>query len=94
MFYVFYGKVIEDKQEGIKITYPFLGGETDTKENADILARELVNDRSNQATIIPKIFIGQSITEVYNAAHKKFEKMAENMMECEAMIERRNRKFT
>lgn len=85
-YYVYYGKVIDDKKQGIKITYPFLGGQSETEVGAEQLARDLVNDKSQQAIIIPKIFESGSIMLAMFEAKKKFNRMATNMYECAEIV--------
>ncbi len=85
-YYVYYGKVIDDKKQGIKITYPFLGGQSETEVGAEQIARDLVNDKSQQAIIIPKIFESDSIIVAMFDAKKKFKRMATNMYECAEIV--------
>lgn len=95
-YIVFYCKVVEDKEVGILVDFPFYGGEATTEADAEIIARTLVNEQQqNQITLIPKVFEkldGQTITDVMEEARKRFDKMSRSMYDCEEVMDRRKKK--
>ena len=93
-YVVVYGKVIEDKEEGMIFTFPFFGGEAGSLQGAEDIAKELVNDKTRQAIVIPHIFNkkkGESLQAVLDGAKKRFRRMEEDMYECEEIYERRRK---
>lgn len=92
-FIVIYGKVTEDKEDGIFFHYPFFGGETDSLQKAEQIARTLVNDKTKQAIVIPHIFHmkrGEDLSDIMEQAKKRFRRMEADMYECEEMYEKRS----
>ena len=93
-YIIFYSKITTDKEVGIIVDYPFYGGDAETHEEADQIAKKLVNDAQNQTTIIPKVFEKGDNTwlDVMEIAKNRFEKMAQDMYDSEQVMDRRKRK--
>lgn len=91
-FVVWYCKISEEKEIGISVGFPFYGGVADTQEEADLMARNLVNDKSRHATIIPQTFKkedNQTLQDTMNLARKRFKLMAEDVQACERLYYKR-----
>ena len=95
-YVVFYCKVVEDKDLGILVDFPFYGGESDYEDEAERIAKDLVNaQQQSQVTIIPKVFAKKGLTtmnDVMEEARKRFDKMANEMYDCETAMIRRKKK--
>ena len=93
-YVIIYGKVVEDKEEGMIFTYPYLGGESDSLQGAEDIAQALVNDKTKQAIVITHIFNrkkGECIDSILRRAKKKFRRMEEDMYECEEIYDKRRK---
>lgn len=92
MWYVIYCKVVEDKELGLQIDYPFIGSARPTKEQAIESAKELVAEK-RQAVIIPEVYektTSTSLDDIMEKAASKFNKMADNMHDA-YMRQQRNK---
>lgn len=88
--YVFYGKITEQKEIGICVNFPFYGGEAISEDEASRVAKSLIN--SCDTPVLVEIFKtkpGETIRDAMNAANRKFERMANEIYECESIINRR-----
>ena len=88
MFVVLFACVIEDAN-GLLIdcpyNYGYLGGYTQTKEEADRLAKHIVNDKNIPGAIIPRVFpIKENDTiQAIEISKKFFKKMIQDMYDIE-----------
>jgi len=92
-FVVIYGKVVDDKVDGIHISNVFFGGVAKTKAEADDIAKKCTYHVS-RGTILPKIFEinGRSLLKVFKIAREVFNKKEIEMMESEIMLESNQRR--
>lgn len=90
-FVVYYASVIDDEEDGIFVNAPFLGGFSITREGADILAKDIVNDRLLPGVIITKIFPCSDRGQILSLATKQFNQMARDMYDVEDSIHRKRK---
>jgi len=55
MWFVIYGKAIDDRKSDVRIAGVFFGGAANTKEEAEKIARECVNS-TRGSTAIPRLY--------------------------------------
>lgn len=94
-FAVFYITVVDTDKDGILVDGPFLGGEVSSKFAAELLARDLANDRSIPGSVMPKIYEygpGQTFDELLFLAKRQSDKLTSDMYEQEAIQERMRRR--
>lgn len=94
MWFVIYARVMDDKDEGIKLVGVYFGGAADTKEAADRIARECINTIKG-GTVIPKTFRSDkqwSLRAVMDEATEKFHKIEEQMRTSSEIINRVRRR--
>jgi len=92
MFVVFYA-IVNEGENGTEVQSPFLGGVTQTLENAERLAYSIVNDKSMPGTVIPKVlgpFYYNDFKKRYDFAVKHFIEMAKDINDYE-MTQKRMR---
>ncbi len=93
-FLVAYAKIVVEKDDGIALAGVFIGGIGDTKEEADAIARDVVNTVRG-GTIIPRVTKltgdGQVIDAMYDAT-EKFDRIVTSMVESDDIISRGRRK--
>lgn len=91
---VAYAKVVVDKEEGIVLSGVFFGGIGDTKEEAELIAKECVNTIRG-GTIIPRVVKldrdGLVIDSLYDVT-EKFERIISQMVETDAIAKRGRKK--
>ena len=93
-YFVYYCKA-EDKKGHLRITYPFLAGDAESEQEANKIAKKLVNETTGQIAVIPHVFEVKKEDEdktAFNVARKKFAKMAAEMQESQAIMNRRKKK--
>lgn len=95
-YLVAYAKIMLDKDDGISLAGVFIGGIGDSKEEADGIARDVVNTvPRGGGTIIPRVTKlvgdGQVIDAMYDAT-EKFERVVQSMVESDQIISRGRRK--
>ncbi len=92
MYVVFYATVNEG-EKGTEVQSPFLGGIVPSSNDADLLAYDIVNDKSIPGTVIPKILGFNKLDEFkrkYDFAAKHFVQMTVDIHDYE-MTQRRMR---
>ena len=85
---VTYGKVVDDKVEGIYLAGVYFGGVGETHEYAADIARRCVNSIRG-GTIIPKILQMESpnsLLDTMAQARRKFEELERRMIEAEDIM--------
>lgn len=90
-FVVYYASVIDDEEDGIFVNAPFLGGFSETREGADVLAKDIVNDRSLPGVVITKIFPCPDREQILSLATKQFNQMARDMYDVEDAMHRKRK---
>lgn len=92
MYAVFYACVYDTEDDGIFVDSTYFGGTTITKTAAEVLMRDINNDKSIQGgrftlAIIPKILTidGSELEVAYNVAQRYFNNMARDMYAKEEM---------
>lgn len=89
-YLVAYAKIIVDKDNGISLAGVYFGGIGDTKDEAEVIARDCVNTIRG-GTILPKVMPlednGQVLEALYDATDK-FERVTQNMVEADATVNR------
>jgi hypothetical protein len=87
-FAVVYGVVL-DTNEGPFFDILFLGGCTDTEQQAADLANDLTGDKSIPGIVIPKTYpIEDGPGEIQKMAHKQFCQTATEMYDVDERTER------
>jgi hypothetical protein len=92
---VFYVTVTDTDKDGILVDGPYLGGEVSGKFAAELLARDLANDKSIPGSVMPKIYEygpGQTFDDLLFLAKRQFDKLAIEMYDQEAIQERMRRR--
>lgn len=93
-YMVAFAKMSIDKEDGISLQGVYLGGVSDTHEEAEVIARECVNSIKGK-TILPRIIRIDANYKVIDAlydAHDRFEAMTEKMREAESIMCREAKK--
>lgn len=92
-YMVAYAKFNVDKDQGIILGGVFFGGVGESLGEAESIARDCVN--TVRGTVMPKLIKlesdGQIIDALYDAT-EKFEKMASDMLEADAIVNRTRKK--
>ena len=92
IFLVFYATVIDDDDAGIFVDSYFMGGIVKTQEGAELLCKDLTNDRSIPGTVLTKFYKCKSKNDIkikFKLARKYFNQLANEMYEAED-IQKRN----
>jgi len=93
-YFVIYCKISDDELEGIDMEYPFIGGESKTKNEAEELAKRIVRENRN-STIIPKIYKAngnkETLTTIMERAKRHFYTMYRDMLESHRIYRRTRR---
>jgi len=86
-YVVFYGVIIETDEDGAFFDYTYYGGTKKEKQEAQWLAREIVNDEGINGTKIPMIheLVGTNgeFKELLQKVNKQFLRMANDIYEAE-----------
>jgi hypothetical protein len=94
MYVVFYATVNEG-ENGTEIQSPFLGGIVPGPNDADLLAHDIVNDKSISGAVIPKILGFNKIDEFkkkYDFTVKHFAQMTVDIHDYEMTQKRMRQK--
>lgn len=87
-YFVLYAKVVDDEEEGLDMEYPFLGGESFNEDEADQIARRIIDENKN-ATIIPKILQADGPKEALERSQVFFYHIYMEMIETHKIMMRR-----
>ena len=89
MLVVIYGKAVDDKELGIYIDGIYFGGVANTKNEADKIARQCINNTHGGVAIIKILTLteGGSLLTVFNEAVHRFAKIEREMVETELTLE-------
>jgi hypothetical protein len=93
-YMVAYAKMSIDKDAGISLQGVYLGGVSDSHEEAELIARDCVNSIKGK-TILPRIMRIDAEYKIIDAlydAHDRFEQMTEKMREAESIMCRESKK--
>lgn len=93
-FMVAYAKIVVDKEDGITLQGVYFGGIGDTLTEAEQIARECVNSIRG-GTVLPRVVKLDGECQVIDAlyeATERFERITENMVESEQILNRGRRK--
>ncbi len=85
--YVLYGKIVEDKENGVYLAGVYFGGIARDLDDAESVAKWCIANIKG-GTIVPKIFQADSIKDAINMALPKFNEMEKHMIEVEDIITR------
>lgn len=83
---VFYGKAIDDKDNGIYIENIYFGGIADDQEKADDLAKQCNVQAKNAIAIIKIIPYRTPLQSVFSHARNVFHNLERDMIETEDAI--------
>ena len=89
-FAVFYGKFVEDKEEGIYLDGIYFGGVGQSNNDAEVLAKQCVQSIRG-GVVIPKIFPIKSemrLIDLTIDAQNKFYKLEKDMIDVEDRMAR------
>ncbi len=83
---VLYACVTDEDEDGLLVDCTYFGGITSTQEEADALARDITEDNTIKAVVIPKTYPmndHMTIGRIWKQAHKHFNQMAIDMYDME-----------
>ena len=89
MLVVVYGKAVDDKEIGVYIDGIFFGGIAETKTEANLIARQCINNTHGGVAIIKILTMGPGVNllTVFNDAVHRFAKIEKEMVETEMTLE-------
>lgn len=96
MYMIFFATIIETDQDGVFVDGPFFGGESATLRFAELIAKDLSNDRAISGTVVPKILEykhgdNQERQQTIRIALQHFNHLARDVYDQEDMLERKKR---
>lgn len=88
-YLVTYGKIVDDKSDGVYLAGVYFGGIASNIEDADLIAKGCIQ-HVRGGSIIPKIMMieSQSFLDAMTEAYKRFLDLEKHMMEAEEILER------
>ena len=90
MRYIVFFASVSDGEEGIFVDYAYFGGMTYSREEAEILGKNIVNDKSLPGAILIKIVpVANTLNDAMSVAMKYFNCMAKDMYEVEDSRQRK-----
>lgn len=94
MFYVVvFGKIVEDKADGVYLSGIYYGGMSNNKPEAEDMARYCIKTIKG-GCIVPKIFNSEdgNVLKIMKQAEKKFIEFERRMIEAEDIYTKSNKR--
>jgi hypothetical protein len=89
---VFFATVVDIPSDGIFVDATYIGGESDSEQEATLLGKNLVNDRSLPGTILIKVIpLRNGLYKAQSMAIKHFNDLARDMYAAEDAKDKRKR---
>jgi hypothetical protein len=89
MFVVFYALVARATDNEMFVDAPFLGGMASNKLAAELLARDLSNDKNMAGVVITKIFMTEDLNSAQRLATRQFNQIAIEIYQMEELQQRK-----